>query len=359
MPEQPLPAPAPASVTTPVPTTPVPTVPVPTAAVPTGENTGSGAPRASGAATAATVASVAEPVVRVRVDLAYDGTDFAGWARQPGLRTVQAVVEDGLAMVLRSVHRGDPLPRVTVAGRTDAGVHARGQVLHVDVPLGAWLAVPGRSDRGPEESLLIRLDGVLPDDVTPRAVRLAPEGFDARFSAVERRYVYRVCDDAAQRDPLRRLHVLWTRRPLDVAAMDEAAARVLGRHDFAAYCKPRPGATTIRTLDELTWERPTDGTDAGLVIATVRADAFCHSMVRALVGASIAVGEGRRPVGWPEELLVGGQRDPRSAVAPAHGLTLEEVVYPPDAELAVRAVRTRATRSADDVERRPRTAPTA
>jgi tRNA pseudouridine38-40 synthase len=283
------------------------------------------------------------------VDLAYDGTHFAGWARQPGLRTVQGVVEDALAVVLRSAHRGEPLPRVTVAGRTDAGVHARGQVLHVDVPAGAWAQVPGRADRGPEESLLLRLGGLLPADVVATRVAVAPAGFDARFSAVARRYVYRVCDDHALRDPLRRHHVLWTRRPLDVDAMHEAAARVLGRHDFAAYCKPRPGATTIRTLDELTWERPTDGP----VVATVRADAFCHSMVRALVGASLAVGEGRRGVDWPAELLVGGRRDPGGVVVAAHGLTLEEVVYPPDAELAERQRRTRATRSADDVQAHP------
>lgn len=292
-------------------------------------------------------------VVRIRIDLAYDGTAFAGWARQPGLRTVQGVVEDGLGLVLRAGHRGDPPPRVTVAGRTDAGVHARGQVLHVDVPEAAWLAVPGRSERTPEDSLRTRLGGVLPSDVVATRVRVAPEGFDARFSAVARRYVYRVCDDPALRDPLRRHHVLWTRRPLDVAAMHQAALRVLGRHDFAAFCKPRPGATTIRTLDELTWERPETGPDRGLVMATVRADAFCHSMVRALVGASIAVGEGRRGVDWPAELLVGGRRDPGGAVVAAHGLTLEEVVYPPDGELAARAVRTRARRSPDDVHRPP------
>jgi tRNA pseudouridine38-40 synthase len=165
--------------------------------------------------------------------------------------------------------------------------------------------------------------------------------------------VYRICDDHALRDPLRRQHVLWTRRPLDVDAMHEGAARVLGRHDFAAFCKPRPGATTIRTLDELRWERPEDGPDAGLVVATVRADAFCHSMVRALVGASIAVGEGRRSVDWPAELLVGGRRDPGGAVVAAHGLTLEEVVYPPDAELAERQQRTRALRSPADVHPHP------
>lgn len=291
--------------------------------------------------------------IRVRIDLAYDGTDFAGWARQPRLRTVQGVVEHGLATVLRSEPRGHALPRVTVAGRTDAGVHARGQVLHVDIPTETWADLPGRSDRGPAESLLSRLSGVLPADVVVRAVRPAAEGFDARFSATARRYVYRVCDDPALRDPLRRSHVLWNKRPLDVEAMHEATQRVLGRHDFAAYCKPREGATTIRTLDELSWARETDGPDAGLVVATVRADAFCHSMVRALVGASLAVGEHRRGPDWPAQLLVGGQRDPGSAVVAAHGLTLEEVLYPPDEQLAARAVRTRAPRAADDVDPLP------
>lgn len=291
--------------------------------------------------------------VRVRIDLAYDGTDFAGWARQPGLRTVQGAVEDGLALVLRSEHRGHAAPRVTVAGRTDAGVHARGQVLHVDIPADVWAGLPGRSDRDPATALRTRLTGVLPPDVVVRRAQVAADGFDARFSALARRYVYRICDDPELRDPLRRAHVVWHRRPLDVAAMHTGAQRVLGRHDFAAFCKPREGATTIRTLDELSWTRPADGPDAGLVVATVRADAFCHSMVRALVGASLAVGEHRRGIDWPAELLVGGRRDPGSAVAPAHGLTLEEVLYPPDAELAGRAVRTRAPRSADDVERPP------
>lgn len=287
----------------------------------------------------------AEESVRVRIALAYDGADFSGWARQPGLRTVQGVVEDGLATVLRSTHRGEPLPRVTVAGRTDAGVHARGQVIHLDVPVGAWMAVPGRSDRTPSQSLLVRLGGVMPPDVVVHAVQEAADGFDARFSAVARRYAYRVCDDPALRDPLRRSHVLWNRRPLDVVAMHEAAQRVLGRHDFAAFCKPRDGATTIRTLDQLSWERHTEGVDSGLVVASVRADAFCHSMVRALVGASLAVGEGRRDVAWPAELLVAGQRDPAGGVSPAHGLTLEEVVYPTDSELAAQARRARARRT--------------
>ena len=280
------------------------------------------------------------PVPRIRLDLSYDGTGFAGWARQPGLRTVQGTLEDALGTVLRL----DPAPRVTVAGRTDAGVHARGQVAHDDLPDERWDAVPGRSDRPPGVALGARLAGVLPRDVVVHRAAVAPAGFDARFSALRRRYAYRVADDPALRDPLRRHHVLWHPRPLDVAAMDAAAAPLVGHHDFAAFCKSREGATTIRTLEVLGWSRPADGPDAGLVVAAVQADAFCHSMVRALVGASIAVGEGRRPVAWPAGLLSGGRRDPGGAVVPAHGLTLEEVTYPADAELEARARQTRATR---------------
>ena len=290
-------------------------------------------------------------VVRLRLDLAYDGTAFAGWARQPGLRTVQGALEDGLATVLRTAAHGLPVPRVTVAGRTDAGVHARGQVAHVDVPAGVLDAARGRSEREPTAALVTRLAGVLPPDLVVRAVTRAPAGFDARFSALRRRYAYRICDDPLRRDPLTRAYVLWHRRPLDVAAMDAAARTLLGRHDFAAYCRPRPGATTIRTLEHFGWSRPVDGPDAGLVVAHVQADAFCHSMVRALVGAGVAVGEGRRDVGWPAALLAAGRRDPAAHVVAAHGLTLEQVAYPADDELASRAQRTRARRAADDVDR--------
>ncbi len=290
--------------------------------------------------------------VRVRIDLAYDGTEFAGWARQPGLRTVQAVLEGALATVLRSASRGEVPPRVTVAGRTDAGVHARGQVTHVDVPVGAWEGLVGRTGRTAEEALLLRLTGVLPSDVTVRRVSVAGPEFDARFSALGRHYVYRVCDDPELRDPLRRQHVLWNRHRLDVAAMEQAAALLLGRHDFAAYCKPREGATTIRTLDELSWTREVDGPDAGLVVARVGADAFCHSMVRALVGASLAVGEHRRGVTWPTEVLESRVHHPGGMVSPARGLTLERVDYPAADELAARASLTRAKRAPHDVSAR-------
>ena len=288
-------------------------------------------------------------LVRIRLDLSYDGGGFAGWATQPGLRTVQGTLEDAVAIVLGARRRGEPGPRVTVAGRTDAGVHARGQVAHLDVAPAALAAARGRSGRDPFVALVDRLGGVLPPDLVVRAARPAPAGFDARFSALSRRYAYRVCDEHERRDPLRRGEVLWRRRPLDVAAMDAAAHLLVGRHDFAAFCKPRPHATTIRTLEAFRWARPVEGPDAGLVVATVRADAFCHSMVRSLVGASLAVGEHRRAVEWPVTVLTAGVRDAAAAVVEPHGLTLEEVVYPPDDELAARAERTRARRGPDEV----------
>ncbi|WP_283138679.1 tRNA pseudouridine(38-40) synthase TruA [Rhizohabitans arisaemae] len=274
------------------------------------------------------------PSVRLRLDLAYDGTDFSGWARQPDRRTVQGVVEAALGRILRL-----EAPQLTVAGRTDAGVHARGQVAHVDVPAEA-----------PVEGLVRRLAGVLPSDVRVHRVGLAPEGFDARFSALSRRYCYRVCDRPGGVDPLRRHEVLWHPRPLDLDLMNAAAGRLLGEHDFAAYCKPKEGATTIRELQHLrwSWESP------GIAGMTVVADAFCRSMVRALTGAMLAVGDGRRPAGWPAEVLAACVRDSAVNVAPAHGLTLEEVRYPGEAELARRAEETRGIRTLTVGRRPPR-----
>lgn len=278
---------------------------------------------------------------RIRLDLAYDGTDFAGWAKQPGLRTVQGTLEAGLAKVLRSVAYGiDELP-VTVAGRTDAGVHARGQVVHFDVPVAAWQALPGRSDRTPEQALLDRLAGVLPSDIAATRAMIAPTGFDARFSALSRTYEYRIADRVSLWDPLLRNHVLHYRRTLDAEAMHAAMQPLLGLRDFAAFCRPREGATTIRDLLEFDWRRG----ENGLVVGTITADAFCHNLVRALVGAAIAVGEGRKPVYWPREVLEAGRRELAAAVVPPHGLTLEYVSYPPDHELAERAERIRAKRS--------------
>lgn len=278
--------------------------------------------------------------MRLRLDLAYDGSAFHGWARQPGLRTVQGELEQALATVLRVDAVG-----LTVAGRTDTGVHARGQVAHLDVDDAVLAGTTGRSSDPPVEALLRRLGGVLPGDVRVRSVVPAPPGFDARFSAVWRRYAYRVSDRVATVDPLVRGHVLAWPRPLDEVAMNEAATLLLGEHDFAAFCRRREGATTIRTLLELTWTRCEHGPAAGTLEATVRADAFCHSMVRALVGCLLPVGEGSRPPAWAGEVLRGARRDPAVRVARAHGLTLEEVGYPPDADLAARAHEARALRT--------------
>ena len=274
--------------------------------------------------------------MRLRIDLAYDGTDFHGWAAQPGLRTVQAELTTALATVLRI---GDDDARVTCAGRTDAGVHARGQVVHVDVAEEVLTAAGLLADR--LDRLARRANGVLARDVTVRRVTAAPEGFDARFAALWRRYAYRIVDDPARVDPLVRNHVLTWPRVLDAGAMDEAARSLIGLHDFAAFCKHREGATTVRTLLDFGWTRD----DAGVLVGHVRADAFCHSMVRALVGCSIAVGEGRKPPSWAAEIMAGRRRDPAVVVVPAHGLTLEEVAYPGDDELAARVQQTSARRA--------------
>lgn len=274
---------------------------------------------------------------RLRLDLGYDGAGFVGWATQPGLRSVQDELETALGTVLRL---GGPAS-VTVAGRTDSGVHARGQVAHVDVPEASFAAAPGRSDRAPAEALQRRLTGVLPDDVVVHGVRVAPPGFDARFSAIWRRYRYTVVDARGRRDPLQRGYQLWHPRALDVAAMDAAARGLLGEHDFLAFCKPREGATTIRTLLDFRWREESDG----VLVAEVRADAFCHSMVRSLVGASLAVGEGRWPQGRPRDLLDAVRRESAIAVAPAHGLVLEEVGYPDDELLGERAAVARSMRA--------------
>ncbi len=277
--------------------------------------------------------------MRLRIDCAYDGAEFSGWATQPGLRTVQATLEDALATVLRT-----PQVRVTVAGRTDAGVHARGQVAHLDVDPELVRVAASRPGDAPLETLARRVDGVLPPDLRVRRVSEAPAGFDARFSAVWRRYAYRVADSQEVADPLVRGHVLGWGRRLDLDAMNEASAPLVGLQDFAAFCKQRAGGTTVRTLLDLAWTRDA----SGIAVGHVRADAFCHNMVRALVGSLISVGEGRRPSTWPAEVMAGRRRDAGVHVVQAHGLTLEEVGYPDDDELAAQSTRTRARREAID-----------
>ena len=274
--------------------------------------------------------------MRLRLDLAYDGTDFHGWAAQPSLRTVQGELQAALVTVLRV----EQVP-VTCAGRTDTGVHARGQVVHLDVDPAGLTAAAGRSTSPAPEALVRRLNGVLPVDVRVHRAAEVPDAFDARFSALWRRYAYRVADAPGLVDPLVRTAVLAWPRALDLDAMNAAAALLTGEHDFAAFCRRREGATTIRTLLDLRWERDL----SGLAVATVRADAFCHSMVRALVGCMVAVGEGRRTPEWAGEVLLAAERDPGVTVMHAHGLTLEEVAYPADADLGTQAEAARVVRT--------------
>lgn len=279
--------------------------------------------------------------LRIRLDLSYDGAPFSGWALQPGLRTGQGVLEEALALLLRR-----PV-RVTVAGRTDAGVHARGQVVHFDMAAAEWAGLPRGAGLDPAAALLRRLRGALrrgmgelAGAVEVHRAALAPEGFDARFSALWRRYSYRIADGPARWDPVTRHATLWHKTALDTALLNEGAAPLLGLQDFRSYCKPREGATTIRELQRFEFTRGADG----VIVATIQADAFCHNQVRALIGSALFVGAGEQPPGWLYERLLARQRDARSVLAPPHPLILEEVAYPSAEGLLARAELTRARR---------------
>ncbi|WP_216381326.1 tRNA pseudouridine(38-40) synthase TruA [Arcanobacterium phocae] len=276
---------------------------------------------------------------RLRIDLSYDGNHFHGWAAQPGLRTVQNELEKVLSVIFRH-----PVT-VTVAGRTDAGVHARHQVVHCDVSRVAWDTLPGRSSRTSAESLIMRANSMLAraagsilpwaprgySDVVIHKAAEVPSEFDARFSALWREYSYRIADGVAAWDPQRR-DVLWLTDRLDIEAMNRAAAGLLGEHDFLSFCKPREGASTVRTLFELDFLRQGD-----LVVGRARADAFCHSQVRTLMGTLIEVGRGAREERWPQVRLEERSRDGNVIVAPPHPLTLESVGYPEPGEYGPQA----------------------
>lgn len=263
---------------------------------------------------------MSNPAPRVRLDLAYDGTDFHGWAAQPGRRTVAGELTGALDRLVGAPEGPQAAAGraygLTVAGRTDAGVHATGQVCHVDLPAERWQRVA--------DTMLRRLAGVLPADVRVTAVTLVSPEFDARFSALRRRYRYRVSDAPYGVDPLRRRDTLAWPRPLDLDLLRAASGGLVGKHDFAAFCRRKESGTTTRTVTQLDWHRDA----GGALVATVAADAFCQAMVRSLVGALLAVGEGHRPVHWPEELLARTGRASEVRVAPAHGLVLVGVDYP-------------------------------
>lgn len=299
------------------------------------------------------VGGAPDAATRIRIDLAYDGSGFAGWAKQPGLRTVQGVVEHALHLV---TGLGDA-PTTVVAGRTDAGVHATGQVVHVDLTEAQRDAL-ARVQRGGAvtgdaltDTARRRLRGALhrDADVGILAVREVSCDFDARFSALARQYRYRLADQSTPPQPLTRSYVASTPLALDERAMSDAADTLLGLRDFGGFCKPREGATTIRELQEFTWHRGREG----VLEAVVRADAFCHSMVRSLVGACVEVGAGRMSLAELDALRDLAVRSGRAKLMPAKGLTLERVEYPNDAELAARAELTRARRSESDA-RTPR-----
>nr|WP_245847404.1 tRNA pseudouridine(38-40) synthase TruA [Mycobacterium szulgai] len=269
--------------------------------------------------------------------MAYDGTDFAGWAAQAGQRTVAGVLDEALTTVFRA-----PV-RLRAAGRTDAGVHATGQVAHADVPVESLPNAYSRTLRAGDPEfvpLLRRLGRFLPSDVRVIDITRAPSGFDARFSALRRHYTYRLSTAPYGVQPqLARYITAWP-RALDLSAMNAASQDLLGLHDFAAFCRHRDGATTIRELQRLDWTG-----DGDLITAHVSADAFCWSMVRSLVGALLAVGEHRRTAAWCRELLSAPARSSDFAAAPARGLTMIGVDYPPDDQLAARTLITRDLRS--------------
>jgi tRNA pseudouridine38-40 synthase len=248
---------------------------------------------------------------RLRIDLAYDGTNFAGWAKQPNQRTVQECVEEALATVSQIN------PETIVAGRTDAGVHATGQVIHVDLP--ETLAL---------QDLVYKLNRLLDYDVRVHKISLAPKAFHARFSALRRKYRYKILDDNRVLDPLARLDVATWYRPLGVDVMNKTSELLLGKHDFAAFCKFREGATTVRTLEKYEWTRNADG----LLVADIVADSFCYSMVRNLVGAVVCVADGRFNPEWILGVLNNKERVSDSLVFPARGLTLYQVDYPHNEE---------------------------
>ena len=264
---------------------------------------------------------------RLRIDLAYDGTNFSGWAIQPDRRTVQEVVETALSTVAQS-------PAQTfVAGRTDAGVHASGQVIHVDLPETLEL-----------DDLAYKLNRILDEDVRINKIEIAPPAFHARFSALRRYYEYRILDENKVIQPLARLNTAPWYRPLDVDVMNRASALLLGTHNYAAFCKYREGATTIRTLETYKWRRD----EEGCLVADVVADAFCYSMVRNLVGAIVCVADGRKDPEWISTLLEDKERVSDSLVFPARGLTLYKVDYPDAAELLERAKKTVARREEEE-----------
>jgi tRNA pseudouridine38-40 synthase len=264
--------------------------------------------------------------LRLRLDIAYDGTNFSGWAKQPDRRTCQELLESTISKIARFK------VETVVAGRTDAGVHATGQVVHVDVPENLDL-----------EDLTYRINRIMDEDLRITKISIAPPAFHARFSALRRSYRYKILDNNQVIPPLNRADVAPWYRTLNLDLLNEASALLLGSNDFAAFCKFREGSTTVRNLEKFSWIRDSDG----FLIADVVADAFCYSMVRNLVGAVVCVADGRFEPEWVATTLKNRERISDSLVFPARGLTLHKVEYPPDSELLERVKITVAKRESE------------
>jgi tRNA pseudouridine38-40 synthase len=248
--------------------------------------------------------------IRLRIDLAYEGTGFRGFARQPDQVTVQGVLEDALARLTGTV------VATVGAGRTDAGVHATAQTVHVDAPRDSRLVRDLDRARS-------ALDAMCGPAITIWRVRRVPPTFDARFSATQRRYRYRLCDRDAMA-PLWRHDTWHVGGPaLDVDAMHAGAQALVGEHDFSSFCRRRDDQHLIRRIDRARIHR----VRAGLVAVDVAGRAFCHQMVRSVTGCLLAVGQGRRPAEWTADVLAARDRQAVDQVAPPHGLTLTGVSY--------------------------------
>jgi tRNA pseudouridine38-40 synthase len=276
------------------------------------------------------VANAAQGLIRISGKIAYDGKDFSGWGLQPDRRTVQGVLEDAISTLLR-------VDRVIVqcAGRTDAGVHATAQVIHFDI---------AETDAMEMKDLTYKINAILPEDVSIQELEVTTPDFDARFAALSRSYEYLIYQ--GQRNPLLRERAHRSYLPLDVAAMNDASKALIGLHDFSAFCKKREGATTLRTLMKFEWTETADG----LIKVELEADAFCYSMVRGLIGAVLAIGEGKFDKAWLENYLAGREREAHVFAAPALGLTMVDVNYPDASEYANRIGETLQVRDTDTLE---------
>lgn len=327
--------------------------------------------------------------MRLRIDLGYDGGGFYGWALQPNIRTVQGEIENAIRRVLRVPpdDPDDPI-RLVVAGRTDTGVHASHQVCHIDINASTLSRAKGHMQVSAVTALEHRLQRIVPSDIAIHSISAAPTGFDARFSALERTYVYRIADRGSEVDPRLRGCVLHIDDVLDIDKMNQAASMTVGLHDFGSFATPNPGGTTIREVKRASWERiavtplcvgnaaqtaqftqvqqaasqtaqttqastqtstqepyvvPT--LESGLLCFTIVADAFARNMVRSLVNACVQVGVGKRDLDWFAGKMETPEREGSTGPIAPQGLTLEHVAYPPDGQLASRAQAIRAVRT--------------